>query len=866
MTRDISPDMAAPPGRSPAAWAAAAVLAAVVTTTGLVAWQNLHSELISRSRDLQATARVLASGMVVPLAKRDADAQLQALRAVMRQPGMVYAALRDRDGETLRALGDPDAAFSGQPRILDVLAHGTLPATATVSAGNQAVGTAQVAVMASDLRQGLAMTLLMGLVCGSIASICTYLLMRFLAYWQSRNLSRDEAVSPPVAMDLDAMPMASGEETGSTGSARLFAGRLAREMHAARPADAEQEARTQQLAAELADARAALQQEHRARNSLIAAIGHEIRIPLAGLSATAERLLAAGLNDGQRRHAEVISRTGQSLLAAVGDLVDLSQLDAGEFRVEHLPLDPVAIADDVAGLYWDSAASRGIDLAVRAAPGLPLSISGDPHRFRQILSALVGNALKHTGRGQILMSLRHAGSMLHCSVTDSGAGLSPQDLAHVFDPHAGSQGASDDGTSSLFFARKVARALGGDITASSELGKGSQFILRLPAPQLAAARPRGRLGGQLSTAGLACAGAATVSALGTALVAAGYKVEIVVSNPATQELIFADAAQLATLRVDAERRPLVICLCHAGDERGRAALARGLAHELLPLPLRQSDVTDLLDRLHLLDELRHACRVGSTDDHAGRRVLVADDSEIDREIMATALRGLGATVETAPNGRAAVEAWRRLKPELVFMDCDMPVMDGPAATREIRAHEALAAAGGHTPVIALAGGAAALKSHWRDAGMDALMVKPVSLKAVTDCLAEYMPGRLRAASATDTAPEPVLDAATIRDLRQIGGNEALFRRVLDLFAGRVPQAIDQLEAMTREPDLDALADATHALKSMCANIGALRAAAACTDLETAARSRAEVDLGEKLAAILREVRLTLGEVDRLRAA
>jgi signal transduction histidine kinase/CheY-like chemotaxis protein len=865
MTRDISPDVAAPPGRSPAAWAAAAVLAAVVTTTGLVAWQNLHSELTSRSRNLKATARVLASGMAVPLAKRDADAQLQALRAVMRQPGMIYAALRDRDGETLRALGDPDAAFSGQPRILDVLAHGTLPATATVSVDNQAVGTAQVAVLASDLRQGLAMTLLMGLVCGSIASICTYLLMRFLAYWQSRNLSRTEAASPPAAT-LAAMPMTGGEETEPTGSARLFAGRLAREMHAARPADAEQEARTLQLTAELADARAALQQEHRARNSLIAAIGHEIRIPLAGLAATAERLLAAGLNDGQRRHAEVISRTGQSLLAAVGDLVDLSQLDTGEFRVEHLPLDPVAIADDVAGLYWDSAASHGIDLAVRAAPGLPLSVSGDPHRFRQILSALVGNALKHTGRGQILMSLRHAGSMLHCSVTDSGAGLSPQDLAHVFDPHTGSQGASDDGTSSLFFARKVARAMGGDITASSELGKGSQFILRLPAPQLAAARPRGRLGGQLSTAGLACAGAATVSALGTALVAASYKVEIVVSNPATQELIFADAAQLATLRVDSERQPLVICLCHDGDERGRAALARGLAHELLPLPLRQSDVTDLLDRLHQLGELRQACGLGSASDHAGRRVLVADDSEIDREIMATALRGQGATVETAPNGRAAVEAWRRLKPELVFMDCDMPVMDGPAATREIRAHEALAATGGHTPVIALASGAAALKSHWRDAGMDALMVKPVTLRAVTDCLEAHLAGRLRAAATTETAPEPVLDAATIRDLRQIGGNEALFRRVLDLFAGRVPQAIDQLEAMTREPDLDALADATHALKSMCANIGALRAAAACTDLETAARSRAEVDLGEKLAAILREVRLTLGEVDRLRAA
>jgi HPt (histidine-containing phosphotransfer) domain-containing protein len=153
--------------------------------------------------------------------------------------------------------------------------------------------------------------------------------------------------------------------------------------------------------------------------------------------------------------------------------------------------------------------------------------------------------------------------------------------------------------------------------------------------------------------------------------------------------------------------------------------------------------------------------------------------------------------------------------------------------------------------------------------MDAFMTKPFTLQTITGCLeAQFaaLPPPLQAEAPPPGVAQAVLDSATINDLRRIGGSEALFRRVLDLFAGRVPQAVDKLQAMGSAEDREALADAAHALKSMCANIGALRAVSACDDLELAARTQADFDLGTKLSAIVREVRLTLNEVERLRAA
>ena len=228
-------------------------------------------------------------------------------------------------------------------------------------------------------------------------------------------------------------------------------------------------------------------------------------------------------------------------------------------------------------------------------------------------------------------------------------------------------------------------------------------------------------------------------------------------------------------------------------------------------------------------------------------------------------------VETAVNGREAVAAWRARKPDLIFMDCSMPDMDGYAATREIRAYEALDVAGGRTPIVALTAHIAGSNAEtWRSSGMDAYMTKPFTLRAIAGCLASQFAGRPVAHRQEDLQPAegsaPVIDDLVIAELRKIGGSDALYRRVLDLFAGRVPEALKTAETLSLGGDRIALADAVHALKSMCANIGARRAMEACHDLEKAARTGADLEAGPRMTAIQRETRFALNEVEKLRAA
>jgi two-component system sensor histidine kinase BarA len=744
------------------------------------------------------------------------------------------------------------------------------------------IGRAQIVADATDLREHFALSLAAGISAGVAASLLTYAVFYLLRRRHAARLHQIAEAIDQIAAGSNEEILLDPRRAGELAPlfervnalSRSLCGREANQTSRV----AEMEAATLRLTGDLAAARCERADADQAKSDLLAAIGHEIRMPLSGMTAAASLLANADLGARHRRHAQAIANAGQSLLAVVSDMLDLSRMVSGGLPLQRLPLDPAAIADDVVGLFWDSAAAKGLDLALRVAPGLPMSVTGDPLRLNQILSTLVSHAINCTDKGQILLTLRYEEPHLLCSVSDSGRGLTPVELSRVFealpvaDP-AGPRAAAGAGLG-LSIGKRLAQAMGGDITVQSEPGKGSHFTLRIPAPLLLPARPSPRRNARLPRAGLAFQGTASLSALGTALVASGYEVEVVnAAGSVNHDLIFVEAGQLADLPGNRPQASYVVCLCRADDERGQAACAAGTVQDVLTLPFRQSEIHELLGRL----EQAGAAALPDTPPRpaaaarfAGRRVLVADDDAINRDVITTALRQLGIAVEAVADGRAAVEAWRRVRPDLILMDCSMPELDGYAATREIRAREALDIAGGHTPIVALTAIVAGNDAGtWRHAGMDAFMTKPFTLRTITGCLeAQFatLPPPLQAEAMPPGTVQTVLDSATINDLRRIGGSEALFHRVLDLFAGRVPQAVDKLQAMGSAQDLEALADAAHALKSMCANIGALRAVSACDDLELAARTRADFDLGTKLSAIVREVRLTMNEVERLRAA
>ena len=863
---------------------AASVILAVALVTAIFSYNDITSDFASRKRALEATGYVFASALADHVANGNAQESLRVLRSMNRLPEITYAAVIDRDGKAFASFGSLVVLQSGELKadigIVEAMRSGTYPVAVDIIKAGTSIGQVILIADVSDLRRQLLQAILTSLAVAAGAVVIGIAVGRRL---QSR-------ITAPVLALTSAI-----QEIRST---KRYQGTIVRN------ADAETgllvdsfnamieeirsrdealdkhrqtlESTVEQRTHELRLARDAAESANEAKSGFLATMSHEIRTPLNGLMVMAELLAGAGLDQRLQRYAEVIVKSGQSLLTIINDILDLSKIEAGKLQLEAIPVDPAGIADDVTSLFWEKASSKGLDLAARIAPGMPQAILADPVRLNQILSNLVNNALKFTEQGQVLISMHVESGDLVMAVSDSGIGIPQKKLNTLFEAFSQADQSVTrkfGGTGlGLAICKRLAEAMGGSIGVKSELGKGSVFWVRLP---IEVSRPALALPHVPLTVAMVVDGLATQSALGTCLASAGFTVRTANTDVADADAVFVSARRLRSLGLPEGRRPRIVCLGWMGDSHGDTAIAEGRADDLIILPLRESDMLDMIGRIKtgtlrgksVLD--RRSSGQLPLASFKGRHAIVADDNAVNREVIIEVLRQIGISVDAAVNGREAVDLWRQRKPDLIFMDCSMPDMDGYTATREIRAHEALAIAGGHTPIVALTAQVAGSSGdEWQKAGMDVYMTKPFTLKQIVACLEQQFDGR---PMARETAPEVppdavILDDGIIAELRNIGGSTALFHRVLDLFAGRVPQAVEHVSTLASGADLKALADAAHALKSMCANIGAFRAVEACHELERAARTGEHFDAGERIGAIVNEVRLVMSEVERLRQA
>ncbi|MBE1204733.1 response regulator [Aminobacter carboxidus] len=538
--------------------------------------------------------------------------------------------------------------------------------------------------------------------------------------------------------------------------------------------------------AETAESLSKAEAADRAKSEFLANMSHEIRTPMNGVLGMAELLARTDLTPRQKTFTEVIVKSGNALLTIINDVLDFSKINAGQLTLDPAPFHLGEAVEDVATLISARVAEKNLELIVRVDPRLPTHLTGDVGRFRQIITNMLGNAVKFTERGHVLVDVTGKaidGTVtLNIRVEDTGIGIPADKLQSVFEKFAQVDGSSTrrhEGTGlGLAIAARLVDLMGGRIGVESELGKGSVFWFTAVLPVYEAQQTnnvvpvdvtgarvlviddnpvnREILLEQLKSWGFDCA-AAESGAIGLAFLdraaQLGASVDCVILDYQMPGMNGADVAKSIAADSRISSIPVVLLTSVDQIDFSRMVLDFGIAAHLTK-PARSAVLLGTViatvqkarsqaGRTEFVREpVRHAPPPAFTVirgpapaplvqpepaalQSAGLDVLVAEDNEVNQLVFGQILSGLGLSHRIAGNGRTAVEMYRTFKPKLILMDVSMPEMNGYEATRAIRIEEA--ANGGRTPIIGVT--AHALKGDREkciDAGMDDYLPKPVS--------------------------------------------------------------------------------------------------------------------------------------------
>ncbi len=878
-----------------------AVFGAVVLATGSFALREVNQYSAERSRELHANAVIFAATISAPVRDGDERRTLEALRAIGALPHIDHIRVTRPDGAIFVELGGAVALAAPKERrgLFGGLGKRSIVATAPVIDGGVSVGALSLTANTSELGKKISEIVWDALVAALFSATMALLIA----------LRMQRGVTNPI-IELVRL-MRKVRETDDFGarakrSTQDETGELVEAFNDMLDKIQDRDARllaqqqnlqkiVMQRTHELKLAKESAEAANNAKSDFLATVSHEIRTPMNGLLVMAELISNSDLPPRQKRYADVIVRSGKGLLTIINDILDFSKIEAGKLDLEKIPVRPADVIADVISLFWERAQKSGVDLVSYVGQGVPEEIEGDPVRISQVISNLVNNALKFTASGSVIVAARRIADengavRIEFSVADTGIGIPQEKLGSIFE--AFSQ--ADQSTTRKFggtglglaICRRLVEAMGGAIGVTSRDGKGSRFQFTVPTRVLEPPRAFPRCLGD-KRAIVALAGSATPVMVARYLEEAGVSAQIVsAEDGAAQELayadfIFASPAFLAALHdrqagSHAGWTPARICISDLGDNAPDALLSTGVAEDLLIKPIARHDMIAQVERI--LDgrlrgrEALQSVRAADlrTPSFSGARVLAADDSAVNREVVREALSRLGIEVTLATNGAEAVAAVEAGRFNLVLMDCSMPVMDGFAATEAIRklADKGRAA----TPVIALTAHVEGDDNHWRRSGMNGYVTKPFTLATLAAALAEHL---TVSGSQASGAPQPAVadiaagfaafDALALQGLAEMstaGGDLVL--RSLALFETHSREAMLRLAAAAKSREAKEIASAAHALKSMSFNIGARPLGEACARVE-----RSAADIGA-LAAHVKALRAayaaTIADIPAVRKA
>ncbi|MFN5998398.1 MAG: response regulator [Paracoccaceae bacterium] len=508
--------------------------------------------------------------------------------------------------------------------------------------------------------------------------------------------------------------------------------------------------------AQLEAARKAAEAANRAKSAFLANMSHEIRTPMNGVVGMAELLCDTALTEEQRLFAETIRSSGEALLVIINDILDYSKIEAERLTLRPEPFDLERTIHEVTMLLQPRAREKGIDLMIDFDMFLPTRFVGDPGRLRQVLTNLIGNAVKFTEKGHVLTRVVGVDSddgtqTLHVTVEDTGIGIAPEYLDHIFGEFnqvEDERNRKFEGTGlGLAITQRLIEHMGGAVWVDSDFGQGSSFGFRVTLPVAEDSAPaqvpvavkrviavddqfinRTILERQLAPCGievtLCRSGAEVLDRL-----AQDPAYDVVLTDHAMPDM---DGVQLLDqIRVAGHTLPVMLL---SSNPTGLGTLAHDFA-AILQKPILRSDLYRHLQGLTapVEEPVVEAAPVAPVDLRQ-MRVLAAEDNRTNQLVFQKMVRDMDIELVFADNGRIAVELWESFQPDLIFMDISMPEMDGKEAARTIRAK------GSNVPIVALT--AHAMEGDAESilaAGIDRYLTKPLRKTAIEGALTEFRP-------------------------------------------------------------------------------------------------------------------------------